>query len=179
MATIQPLKMQPTFTVDVPLHADEAAQRIRRFIRSSDFHEHTASAGRCVDFRIEPTEQRFWSPHLSVQLSDTESGSQLFGRFSPRPEIWTMFMAIYAVVASSVFGAAIYGYVQWFMGDEPWALLLVPLGLLSIAALHIASVIGQGLSCDQMETLRSRLDHALQAALDSAEDVASGAPEVD
>lgn len=168
MSTIQLLKMQPTFTVDVPLGIDEAVARIRHVLATTDLGQHAAAAGRCVDFKIEPSERRFWSPHLSVQLSELGAQTQLFCRFSPRPEIWTMFMAIYAVVTFSIFGAAIYGYVQWYMRDEPWALVVAPIGLVSIALLHTASVIGQGLSADQMETLRGRLDRVLLLAQDEA-----------
>ena len=125
---------------------------------------HAVSAGHCLDFSIEESDRRFWSPHLSVQVSESESGSEVFGRFSPRPEIWTMFMAVYFVTATIVFGAAIYGYVQWTLGTSPWALVIVPIGVVTILVLHLASLIGQGLSVDQMGLLRSRLDRAMEIA---------------
>jgi hypothetical protein len=156
--------MQPTFTLDVPCTADEAISRIRRAIRDPELNQLVESAGACVDFKIEPDDRRFWSPHLSVQLNDTESGSQLYGRFSPRPEIWTMFMAIYFMMATVIFGAAILAYVQWFLGSKPWALLLVPIGIAIILGLHLASLVGQGLSSDQMTLLRTRLDRTLAIA---------------
>ncbi|TWT94608.1 hypothetical protein [Stieleria varia] len=158
------LKMQPTFIVELPWDAREAVSRIRRAILHAGFQDHAVSAGSCIDFRIDRQDQRFWSPHLSVQVSDVETGSQALGRFSPRPEIWTMFMAIYAVVATVGFGAAILGYVQWFLGSTPWAIALLPLGFIVIAALHMASLIGQSLSSDQMDLLRGRLDETILIA---------------
>jgi len=161
---MQSLKMQPTFTLDAPLSADEAVRRLRQALTDPQLKGHAIYAGRCIDFQVEATDQRFWSPHLSVQVGDTESGSRLYCRFSPRPEIWTMFMAIYAVVLTCVFGAMIYGYVQWFMGSAPWSLVIVPVGSLLIVGLHFASLVGQSLSSDQMERLRGRLDHAVEIA---------------
>jgi hypothetical protein len=158
-------KMQPTFTVDVPLSSKDAIARIRRVIESAEFQMLADSAGPCVDYRIATEDQRFWSPHLSVYLSDQETGTQIFGRFSPRPEIWTMFMAIYAVAAGCGFVAAIYGYCQWFMGQSPWALLLVPVCLSIIVLLHIGSLFGQSLSADQMQLLRERFDRTIDLAL--------------
>lgn len=157
-------KMQPTFTVDIPIDAKAAVAEMRRAIQSPELQSLAVAAGQCVDFRIERAERRFWSPHLSIQLSETEFGSQIFGRFSPRPEVWTMFMAIYGVAGICCFAGAIYGYVQWFMGAMPWAVLAVPTGILVILGLHVASLVGQNLSSDQMKLLRERFDRMLEIA---------------
>ena len=143
------------------MDSKQAMRGIRQEITSDEHPWNAISAGNCVEFRVDPMEQRFWSPNLSVQLNDTEAGSKLYGRFSPRPEIWTMFMAIYGVVACGVFAASIYGYVQWFLGTPPWALAIIPFGVVLIVGLHIASLIGQGLSSDQMDALRAQLDETL------------------
>ena len=163
------LKMQPTFTLEMPLSKTDSIARFREAIDAAGLENHADSAGTCIDFKIDPAEQRFWSPHLSVQISDTDTGSQLFGRFSPRPEVWTMFMAIYAVVTIAIFAALIYGYVQWFLGESPWALAIVPAGVLIIGGLHLASLIGQSLSSDQMDLLRERLDRVILIALEDGQ----------
>ena len=75
-----------------------------------------------------------------------------------------MFMAIYGVSGICSFAGAIYGYVQWFMGSTPWALLIVPTGVVVIVILHFASQIGQNLSADQMKLLRDRFDRTLEIA---------------
>tara|TARA_R110002049_G_scaffold50370_3_gene143024 strand:- start:42084 stop:42617 length:534 start_codon:yes stop_codon:yes gene_type:complete len=161
------LKMQPTFTLDVPLSTRESVARMREAIRTAGLAGNTDAAGTCIDFKIDAEQQRFWSPHLSVQFSDTDDGSQLFARYSPRPEIWTMVMAIYAVVTITMLAALIYGYVQWFLGQSPWAFAMVPFGMLLIGSLHAASLVGQSLSADQMELLRDRLDQVIRIALES------------
>lgn len=157
------LRLQPAFTVDVPIDADELLRRVKRLFAEPRFRGIAKTASMCIDYTIELADQRFWSPHLSIQVSQTESGSQLHCRFSPRPEIWTMFMAIYFVVLMLMFAASIYAYVQWWMGDAMWSLLMMPMGVVLIATLHAASQIGQGLSGDQMELLRGRLDQTLTA----------------
>lgn len=162
---MKPFTMQPTFTRDVPLHADEVVARIRKVIRSAEIGKHIDSAGYVVDFKIDPAERRFWSPHLNVQVNEMESGSQLYCRFSPRPEVWTMFMFIYFIAAFVASAAAIYGYVQWFLGQSPWSLVIIPIAIVTIIALHAASLFGQSLSSDQMEELRDRFDETLQQAL--------------
>ncbi len=157
--------MQPTFTEDVPFQADEVVSRIRKVIQTREPGDHIDAAGYVVDFRIDPAQRRFWSPHLNVQINETESGSQLYCRFSPRPEVWTMVMFLYFMAAFLASAAAIYGYVQWFLGETPWALVVIPIAIMTIVVLHAASLFGQGLSSDQMDELRQRFDRTLQKAL--------------
>ncbi len=168
--TMKPLKLKPTFSVKVPLGPDEAIGEIRRAIRSPELQGHAVSAGHCVEFMIEKDDQRFWSPHLSVQVYEVESGpgAQLFGRFAPRPEIWTMFMFVYFLAAFGMCAAGVYGYVQWILGASPWAFVLIPVGLVTIVLLHVASMVGQGLSSDQMTLLRQRFDRAVEIAFESS-----------
>lgn len=166
------LQMQPTFTLDFSVSRQEALSRIRTALQDRDLVNHAVAAGNCVDYAIAREDQAFWSPHLSVQFSDTELGCQLLGRFSPRPEIWTLFMAIDAAALIATFASLIYAYVQWSLGDEPWAGLVAPAGLLIIGGLHVASLIGQRLSSSQMKLLRKRLDDTLQIAFSDQEPTA-------
>ena len=155
------LSMQPTFRLDLSNRSADVIAQLRSALNTPTLKGNTVAAGNCIDFKIDERERRFWSPHLSVQISDTETGSQLFGRYSPRPEIWTMFMAIYAVTIIVIFGALIFGYVQWTLGTMPWALVIAPLGLLLLIGLHVSSLVGQSFSSDQMHQLRERLELAL------------------
>lgn len=160
--------MQPTFALELPVEGDHAMQAIRAALKTLALQGTAQSAGRCVDYRIAASDRRFWSPHLSVQVSDRDGHSELLGRYSPRPEIWTMFMGIYCIAIVVAFAAVIYGYVQWMMGHSPWAILAAPVGMAVIASLHVASVIGQNLSADQMALLRSQLDQTLAVAFSEA-----------
>ncbi|EMI40659.1 hypothetical protein [Rhodopirellula sp. SWK7] len=157
-------QLQPAFTIDIPLEQGQAIERLKSAIESDEMRGLAESAGTVFDFKIDRPDRRFWSPHLSAQFSETETGAQLFARFSPRPEVWTMFIAIYFVVTILMGLAMIVGYVQWTLGYTPWSLSAVPIGVLLIACLHLASMIGQSLSADQMTLLRGRLDRALEMA---------------
>jgi hypothetical protein len=159
------LTMQPAFTMNVPVRADDLMPRIRQVIRSPELCSHVDSAGQCVDIHVDPDQRRFWSPHLNVHVSEVESGSELYCRFSPRPEVWTLFMFFYFVAAFLICSAAIYGYVQWFLGQQPWSLAVIPVSMAVIVLLHVASLIGQRLSSDQMDQLRSCLEKTLDRAL--------------
>ena len=157
-------RMQPAFRVNVDPTPDEALQRLRTAIQSPELAGRAESAGACLDFKVPRDERRLWSPHLSVQLYEAEPGTELFCRFSPRPEIWTGVMMTYFGAVFVMFVAAIYGYVQWFLGESPWALLAIPAMVVVVLGLHVASIVGQQLSSDQMEVLRARLDRTVELA---------------
>lgn len=175
--------LQPTFSQDVRLSRDVLARRMQLAAEQVDFRQSLRVAGHCLEFMVDSGDQRFWSPHLSVQIQSEpntqEAGTErrdhceVFGRFSPRPEIWTMFMAIYGVILCSVLIAGIYGAVQWTLDSRPWALIFVPIGLLSVAAMHVLSKVGQKLSSDQMQVLHSRLDNLLKMATEPAENLSA------
>jgi hypothetical protein len=178
------LTMQPAFRLEVPVHGGELMKRVRKVIQSPELRDRVRSAGDCIDFAVDASERRFWSPHLNVEVSnvevsdvevsDVDGGSQLFCRFSPRPEVWTMVMMIYFVATFFITGAAIYGYVQWFLGQTPWSLALIPSAAVVVISLHVASLVGQSLSADQMEELRHRLDKTLASALADQDDAEEG-----
>ena len=157
----QYLKMQPTFRLESKLTPDDLISRMRKAIDTPRLNGKVDAAGNCFEFSVDQRDRRFWSPHLSDQISETQSGSLVFGRLSPRPEIWTMFMAIYAIVLIAMFGGLILAYVQWSLGTTTWALAVAPLGIGLLVLLHVTSLIGQNLSSDQMQELRARLDLAL------------------
>ncbi len=167
--------LQPSFVEHVPYSADETVQRLRASIAAPEFSGLAQAAGRVVEFKIDAAERRFWSPHLSVQVGDdsldqaapgdvSQPIAHVVGRFSPRPEIWTMFMAVYLSTTFCIASAAVWGYVQWFMGGTPWALLGIPIGVVTILTLHAVSLTGQSLSRDQMEFLREQFDEVMETA---------------
>lgn len=159
-------QLQPSLTIAVPGDQQQAINRLKAAIVSPELRGLAEAAGAVIDFKIVPAEQRFWSPHLSAQCSETETGTHIFARFSPRPEVWMMFIAIYFVIAMLICLAMMAGYVQWSLGYTPWSLAAVPLGLFLIAGMHLASLMGQRLSADQMTVLRDRLDRAVEIAFD-------------
>lgn len=146
---------------------DEAIKRLRSAMSCHDLGKDADTAGSCLDFRVASKERRLWSPHLSVQLSATEEDVELFGRFSPRPEIWTFVMAVYFAAAFVAICGAIYGCAQLMLGSNPWAFIALPAGAVTILSLHLISVAGQRLSADQMVHLRERLDRVMAEAFES------------
>lgn len=162
------MRMQPTFRGELACPFEVAVAKLRAAVKQTALGEHADAAGSCLDFRVPPGEQRLWSPHLSVQLYRTEAGVEYFGRYSPRPSVWTFVMMVYFAAAFTILCGAIYGVVQLMLGAAPWGFAALPAGMAAILVLYLISATGQRLSAHQMEGLRARFDRLLAEKLSAA-----------
>lgn len=178
------LTLQPSFEIELPVSPEMAFKQMQTAIEHPSLWSQTAAAGRCIDYSIAKEDKHFWSPHLSVQIDEldqdltatkanADSHSCLHCRFSPRPEVWTMFMATYAVIIATTFMLSVYGYVQFQLGHSPIALVALPVGFVAIVALHAISMFGQSLSVDEMQHLRSNLALTIDLAFGKQHDLKS------
>lgn len=164
---IDAARLRPKFDLDLPLPADEAALRIGQGLDTPALRHRTMSAGRHAEFHVDASERKVWSPRLTVQVEDAPGGSSLRGRFAPRADVWTGFMFVYfLVVFLIVFGATL-GYVEQVSDETPWGYWAVPVGLLILTGIHVASYVGQRLARDQMRELRGQLDSVLSRQFES------------
>lgn len=154
-------RLRPGFSVDLPVAADEAVLRLREGLDGPRSHGPSMAAGRQLDFLIEESQTRLWSPRLTVHVEDAPHGCTLRCRFSPRPEIWTGFMFLYSLCVFAVLFGATLGYVQQVSDEMPWGYWVVPGGLLVIGGIHLAGYVGQRLAAGQMKQLRQRFDSLL------------------
>jgi hypothetical protein len=116
------------------------------------------SVGRHAELFVPEAERRVWSPWLSVTAEENAvGGSVLRGRFSPHPHVWTLYMFLAFGLGFALLVGVTWGYAQWAMGETPWALVSLPLGAAGLAALYLASLVGQRLGADQMSRLEAAL----------------------
>jgi hypothetical protein len=116
------------------------------------------SVGRHAELFVPEGERRVWSPWLSVTTEgNQEGGSLVRGRFAPHPHVWTLYMFLAFGLGFGLLVGATWGYAQWAMGETPWALLSVPVGIALASGLYLLSLIGQRLGAEQIEHLESAL----------------------
>lgn len=166
-------KVRPRFVLYSPLApsqlCERAGARLNRALRRRDA-DGTISAiigaddevvGLALADRIELTvgseELRPWSPQLTVKLFEDGDGSRLEARFGPHPHLWTLYVALYAMMTFGAIAALMFGSAQLTMGVSPWGFALAPLALVGAMVVHAASWIGQKLGADQMVMLRDFL----------------------
>ena len=108
-------------------------------------------------------DKHLWSPRLAIYVEDTPGGAHLHCRLQPAPEVWTFFLALYAVSGIAFMSAAFYGYSQWTIDKTPWAALGMPIAALMALGLYLGALAGQRMGHDQMDILRAQLERSLDA----------------
>jgi len=113
-------RIRPSFSIPLTPGPDDAMEVLRERLRGGNYEECTRSRGRCAYFFVDEEERKMWSPHLSVQVEPSSTGSVLKGRFGPHPEMWTLFLFLYTAVGFLAIIGLMLGFIQWQSGMSPW-----------------------------------------------------------
>jgi hypothetical protein len=157
LTIVAPPQVRPTFELELTDEPDEVTRRLRR--RLADCPRCTGtSVGRHAELFVPEAERRVWSPWLSVTTETAaDGGSIVRGRFAPHPHVWTLYMFLAFGLGFGLLVGAAWGYAQWAMGEAPWALVSLPLGLLLAGGLYLVSLTGQRLGAGQIDHLADAL----------------------
>ena len=158
--------MRPRFELQLPVDRERWLGSFQRALESDPgplrgqvFRKHAV-------VQMRDGERTFWSPYLNLEVEDEPDGSAIRGRFSPHPNVWTMFMGVYILLGIIALGGLSYGFVQLTLGESPWAFFTVPAAAAMFGFVYGATLIGQGLGAQQMYVMRSLVDRACVDALD-------------
>jgi len=168
--------MRPVFEVPVAAPAGAVLAQIRVALDEPGVRVEGVVMRAQAELTTRRVEAHFWSPCLSVEVLPRGDGAwALRGRFSPEPNVWMIFMAIYGMLALGAVGGLMYGVSQMIIGEAPWAFAAIPAALALMAFTYGAVFIGQGLGSEEMYRLRSFVDDCVEGA-ERATDTAPGHP---
>ena len=166
------LAVRPSFERELPLASTQAiarlsaqlaagSQTLRRTRVPGGGRETTARDQDHLVLTVPATQQRFWSPWLTIELTPRGDGTHLFARFSPHPSVWTGFWFGYLALGLVLLFALVFTAALAMTGGSLWSLWIAGGATLAMAAMWWASRIGQRLAQEQMATLRAELERAL------------------
>lgn len=156
-------RLRPRFRAIVPCHPDIALANFEQRLLQADCQFIGSIRRRHLSLTHRPDLQHTWSPVLNVdaeplghhQASDSQMGTLLRGHFGPHPNVWTLFVALYAAFAFSALFMAVLAYAQWMSEQTPWAILALPAAALAIGLLYTLARIGQQQAQAQMQQLQA------------------------
>ncbi len=158
-----PARMRPRFEVVVSCPSQAAADRLSAALEQVDAPCRGRVFGGHAVLYVLDREERVWSPFLSLDLVGHPEGTLVRGLFGPKPSVWSLFMAAYAICGFLAVFASGFAFAQWSIGKPPWALAVFPLAALGALATYALARYGQQRGRDQMDRLRGFLDDALRA----------------
>ena len=135
--------MRPRFERVVPQPPAQTLQHINDTLEQPDGACTGSILGRHVRLRIREDQRTFWTPQLDVEVEAHPDGALIRGLFGPHPDIWTFFIATYAVMTFCGITGLPFGLVQWSLGWSPWALWSVPISILMIGSVYVVALIAE------------------------------------
>jgi hypothetical protein len=151
-------RMRPRFEVVVPGTAAEILNRLSDRLARSPNPCTGSILDRHVRLKICEAERNYWSPELHVDVERHPDGTLLRGLYGPHPSVWTMFVALYAIIGFGGLLGLIVGAAQWSLGTPPTALWAVPGTAVLALLVYFVALSGQRLGYEQMVQLRAFLD---------------------
>lgn len=155
------VQIRPTFQQVLPC----PPAKVIRFLKREVIQENAPCTGNFYDhhaiLNVPEADQHFWSPQLSLDFESHQDGTLVRGLFAPRPSVWTMYVAAYAILGFSGVIALLFGTSQMSLGMDASALWLIPFLIVLAAMVYGTAWIGQRLSRSQMLDLRAFIDEVL------------------
>ena len=164
-------RMKPKFTISLGSQEEAVFHRLDQILRSKRYPVDGMVLKNHAFVQLPREKRSFLSPYLNLSLRKEKNETLLVGRFSPHPHVWTGFMAIYGFLAFLGLAGLVYGWAQTLMGESARMMWAAPISLAVIAFVYGAAVIGQGLTSDEMYTLRKVVDRAVENCDKAAEGV--------
>ena len=155
-------RMRPVFTIALTSQGTDVMRTLDAALQSGTSGLVGQVLPRHAVLQLPPDRRSILSPFLNLELVDENDLTILKGRFSPHPNVWTGFMAVYGLLTMAGLVCGMWGISQWWLGHSAWLLLGVPGSLAAIAFVYGAAVIGQGLAADEMYDLRALVDRAVR-----------------
>jgi len=150
--------MRPEFMIPLKSDGDQLLHRLRLILADN----HPQFTGQVVTghamIKLVRDRRSLLSPVLNLEVVEVAGTPALHGRFSPQPNVWTGFMAIYMVLGLAGLGGLMYGFAQMTVDQAPWAMIAAPIALALIGFVYGAAFIGQGLTVDDMYAMRAFVD---------------------
>jgi hypothetical protein len=165
------LELRPTFTIDVDESCDRVVKRLQIRLAATELFTRWARvpgartddncSGTFVWIAPPTNKQRFWSPWLQLSVLPLGDKTQLFGRFSPKPAVWTAFALSYLFLACVMFFGCMLGLAQVMVKTHAWGFWTTAGAAVLTMILWWISQTGKRLADEQMRAIRAHLESAL------------------
>lgn len=155
--------MRPVFRRELDVPVDAVTDEIRDALLQAPPDVVGSVAGTVVEIHIPRQDRHVFSPWLSVVVHRRDT-TVVVGKYGPGPDVWTFFVALYALCFFSVIAGVIGGLSQQLLGRAPHAYLGVVVGLAGAACVYCAALVGRGAARKQVGALERFITQCIDRA---------------
>jgi hypothetical protein len=166
------MRDRPLVDIEVQLPPEAVMDRFRSCLQGGQCTCEGHVGRKELSLVLRGEERHVFSPWLSLEAHEWRGGTRLRGRFGPHPNLWTLFVFVYSTWVAVFIGGAVFGYVQFAMGTNPWGLWVAVAAGAAQAVACAVDLYGRAKGAGQMSILRS----FVSATLPEAEPVPPDAP---
>jgi len=158
--------MRPRPLVDLEIEAppDEVLDRFRHCLETGMCTCEGSVGTKELSLVLSGESRHVFSPWVSLEAHRWNEGTRLRGHFGPHPNLWTLFVFIYATWVVVFIVGSVLGYVQFAMSQTPWGLWVALGAALAQGVACSVDLIGRSLGRKQMHVLRQFIGTTLPEA---------------
>lgn len=160
----RPIRMRPEFEIVLRGPSEALLERMREQLADPDCEIDGQVRQGHAFLGIPDGRRTLLSPHLNLECVNMDDCKVVRGRFSPSPNVWTGFMALFFFIGMLGLAGLMYGLAQLTVDGPRWPMLAAPAAIALNAFIYGAAFIGQGLTNDEMFELRSFVEYAVREA---------------
>lgn len=170
-ATLNAIRNRPRFKLFTSTSRSEYADRLKYFLENSA--ELSGNINKEVaTIWVKTKYDSFWKPYLSLRTEKdrTVNSTVIRGVFGPSAAVWTFFMFLYILFATS----AVIFFSLWYVTgnietqDFSWAKYAAILSSILLILTYVAAFIGQRKAKNQMKLLRKFAERSTLPLEDSS-----------
>ncbi len=147
------LRLRPRFSIRVDATPDAIMQRLTTALQEDGTMIRGEPLSHQYELFMRAEHRHFWSPFLNILLFEEGDETLITGQFGPNVNVWTLFLAGYAVLGLTGSVGLVVGWSQYTIGQEATGLALTVACLGLSFVLYVAGKIGERLAGPQIETL--------------------------
>lgn len=157
--------IRPRFFFDAPGAADDLIAKVSSGAALPERRCVCRVVGRHLDITVIREDRHRWSPCLSLELDQEESGVHVRGMIGPHPDVWTLFAFAYFSLAILLLIALTSAFAQYTLDRSPWALYAALACAVLLVVTYAASLLGRRLASEQTRYLMGVLEEILGVTL--------------
>ncbi len=159
------VRLRPRFGLRVKLAPDDVMERFEQLRTDRSHPCEIYLLDRQVEMTVDREQRHVWSPYLKMLLEEEGPHTILRGKFGPNINVWSLFLAAYAVLAITGSGGIILATSQLQIGQTPSGFLLSSVCLVLAVLVWVAGKIGQRWAYDQMVLIHRIVHDAFEGTV--------------
>jgi len=136
METHNDIRLRPRFYKDIDENIDLVRQKFVDYAKNVPSGFLIKIRPNHIQFSIQGEKQRYWSPHLSIELEEKEgnekNSTHIRGLFGPAQTLWTFFIFLHFIIAGIFLLFLMFAYSNWML-HQPNKGNLIVISLMTIS----------------------------------------------